>query len=278
MKRNVIIFWGFFVTLACLRVIFSLNAPQPDIGQCLKRVVSGTGTISEEPSRTETGQVLTIEVEQMKSSEVAGITCLSPLTIRAKAKLYPKFKFDDHVSFTGKLNAPINFKSADGRSFDYKGYLAKNDIFYEIKSAVVEAIPVTLETTGVFGWMNMTVDSISGGLYHIRRSFVANLNRTLGEPHSALAAGLVVGEKSALGPQLLEDFRTVGLIHIVVLSGFNITIVADALRRMLSRLPRVWGIVIGGIGMFLSKGLTWRRRKYRSYRTSLGRNCHSGKK
>jgi competence protein ComEC len=94
-------------------------------------------------------------------------------------------------------------------------------------------------------------DNISSGLFFIKRGFVANLERALGEPEAALAAGLVVGEKSALGPQLLEDFRTVGLIHIVVLSGFNITIVADALRRMLSILPRVWGIVIGGIGMIL---------------------------
>ena len=51
--------------------------------------------------------------------------------------------------------------------------------------------------------------------------------------------------------QILNDFRTVGLIHIVVLSGFNITVVADAMRRLLSRLPRVWGIVIGGVGMVL---------------------------
>ena len=60
-----------------------------------------------------------------------------------------------------------------------------------------------------------------------------------------------VGEKSALGKDLLADFRTVGLIHIVVLSGFNITVVADAMRRLLSRLPRVWGIIIGGIGIVL---------------------------
>src|SRR5690606_7295718 len=62
---------------------------------------------------------------------------------------------------------------------------------------------------------------------------------------------LVVGEKSALGKNLLDDFRVVGLIHIVVLSGFNITIVGDAMRRMLSFLPRVWGISVGGIGIML---------------------------
>ena len=80
---------------------------------------------------------------------------------------------------------------------------------------------------------------------------MAHLEYALGEPHAALAAGLVVGEKAALGKQLLDDFRTVGLIHIVVLSGYNITVVGDALRRMLSFLPRVWGIVAGALGIIL---------------------------
>jgi len=75
------------------------------------------------------------------------------------------------------------------------------------------------------------------------------LESSLGEPYAALASGLIVGEKSALGKKLLEDFRKVGLIHIVVLSGYNITIVADAMRRLLVFLPRVWGIFIGGVGM-----------------------------
>lgn len=245
MKKGVIIFWTVLVFFACARVLFSLNTERPDIGQCLKQTLTGVGTITEDPSRTETGQVLVIEVEDMaigaasaQSSMAANIKCPGDLTIRAKAKLYPRFKFGDRVAFIGKLNSPYNFKSDDGRAFDYKGYLAKNDIFYEMKSAEVSKISEN-DTT------------LSGILYSIKRGFVANLSRTLGEPHSALAAGLVVGEKSALGPQLLEDFRIVGLIHIVVLSGFNITIVADALRRMLSPLPRVWGIVIGGIGMLL---------------------------
>jgi competence protein ComEC len=49
--------------------------------------------------------------------------------------------------------------------------------------------------------------------------------------------------------ELIDDFRKSGLIHIVVLSGYNITIVADSIRRMLSFLPRVIGIVLGGLGI-----------------------------
>jgi competence protein ComEC len=73
----------------------------------------------------------------------------------------------------------------------------------------------------------------------------------LGEPHSALAGGLVVGEKASLGNDLIDDFRKAGLIHIVVLSGYNITIIASSIRKILSFLPRNISIILGGIGIIL---------------------------
>jgi competence protein ComEC len=231
MNKRVILFWMVLAGVAGFRVVDSLRSSAPDIGACLKQQVSGSGVISEEPVFNETGQVLIVQAEEP--------SCLSGLSIKMKTKFYPRFQYGDTVIFNGKLSAPFNFKSDTGRSFDYRGYLAKDDIYYEIKSA---STSLAAQSSGF---------SLTATLYKIKRGFVNNLNRTLGEPHAALAAGLVVGEKSSLGKDLLNDFRTVGLIHIVVLSGFNITIVADALRRLLTRLPRVWGIIIGGIGMVL---------------------------
>jgi competence protein ComEC len=43
----------------------------------------------------------------------------------------------------------------------------------------------------------------------------------------------VLGEKQGLGKELLEKFRVAGLSHIVVLSGFNVTILAYASGTML---------------------------------------------
>jgi competence protein ComEC len=233
---------------AAFRVIVSLNVPVPEIGNCSKQEVQGEGVIAADPSFAESGQVLVVDVKHISQKGSVENECPSGITIRMKTKLYPHFHYGDEIIFSGKLSAPFNFKSDTGRAFDYTGYLAKDDIFYEIKSAQVKADINSMNrdtnVTNISQW-------ITSILYKIKRGFVDNLNQTLGEPHSALAAGLVVGEKSALGKDLLNDFRTVGLIHIVVLSGFNITIVADALRRLLTRLPRVWGIVIGGIGMIL---------------------------
>jgi len=252
MKMGVLFFWSVLAVSAIVRIAYSFSVHAPDIGHCLSKKVRGTGIVIREPERKESGQVMVVAVHELylntsvlsehSHASTSSPVCATDLTLRMKTKLHPRFVYGDHVMFTGTISQPFDFQSDTGRVFDYSGYLAKDDIFYEIKSAHVYQ-DTNEETRG-----GRTVSRV---LFYIKRKFVSNLEYVLGEPHAALAAGLVVGEKSALGADLLENFRIVGLIHIVVLSGFNITIVGDALRRALSFLPRVWGICIGGTGIIL---------------------------
>lgn len=242
MRIGVFVFWAMLVIVTMVRVVLSLDVTAPPIGACSGQVVRGIASIVNEPERRESGQVFFIETQEWSAvadtstTSVSQDMCPPGILIRIKVPLYPRLTYGDMISFQGKISEPFNFRSDDGREFDYQGYLAKDDVFYEIKSGTVEYI-----SSGKAGFTST--------LYGFKRSFVTNLERVLGEPHAALASGLLVGEKSALGSTLLENFRTVGLIHIVVLSGYNITIVADVLRRILSFLPRVWGIWAGGAGI-----------------------------
>ena len=239
--RGVFVFWSVLVVVAAVRVMLSLDIAVPDIGRCAGQVVQGLGTIVTEPERRENGQVFVIEAQEWSPvlDLLAGTsTCPAGIFVRIKVPLYPRMTYGDAVSFQGKISKPFNFRSDTGRDFDYEGYLAKDDVFYEIKSGAVE-----YRESGKTG--------LRSTLFAFKRGFVRNLEKVLGEPHSALASGLLVGEKSALGSELIDDFRVAGLIHIVVLSGYNITIVADVLRRLLGFLPRVWGICAGGVGIAL---------------------------
>ncbi len=275
MSKGVYIFWSLFIGAALFRVFTSLQYNAPPISACLKHEVQGFGIVTGEPERKDSGQVFVVDAESIfivnssstkpsaRSSMLAEqnnmVACGGNVSIRVKTKLYPQFSFGEHVSFVGKINKPFNFSSGGGRSFDYKGYLAKDGVFYEMKSAEVEIDTVVYKDSResssqraftVFSIQGIS-DTVSSVLFTLKKGFVSNLEQALGEPHAALASGLVVGEKAALGKDLLDDFRTVGLIHIVVLSGYNITVVGDALRRILSFLPRVWGISVGGIGIAL---------------------------
>ncbi len=243
MRKGPAAFWSVFVAAAIIRIAVSFNHAPPDAASCLRQTVKGTGIVSEDPQRKETGQVFAVAVNEIFNEKEE--LCARGLRIRAKTKPYPRFSYGNSVDFSGKLSRPVNFRSADGRSFDYQGYLAKDDVFYEIKSA-----QIFLATSASSSRPKKSIE-VDSFLFSIKRRFVLNLEKALGEPHAALASCLVVGEKAALGKELLEDFRIVGLIHIIVLSGFNITIVAVAFRRVLSFLPRVWGIVIGAVGIAL---------------------------
>src|SRR3989338_2133472 len=261
MKRGVAIFWSLFIGLAVIRVLFSLQQDAKDIGACDRQLVTGVGTVVQEPERKEGGQILSVLVDELflATTSTGAITasmnspCISSVLIRMKTRLHPRFVFDYRISFSGKVSEPYNFRSDAGRVFDYIGYLAKYNIFYEIKSAKVENLPIGSPAESMENVMSTVRANhyILGALFHLKRRFVSHLEEVLGEPHAALAAGLVVGEKNALGADLLDDFRVVGLIHIVVLSGFNITIVGDAMRRLFSFMSRVWGITVGGIGIGL---------------------------
>lgn len=78
-----------------------------------------------------------------------------------------------------------------------------------------------------------------------------SISSVVPEPHASLLGGLVFGAKRSLGTELLDKFRTAGVIHIVVLSGYNVTIVADAIMRALSFLPQTFSMMFGGAGIIL---------------------------
>lgn len=63
---------------------------------------------------------------------------------------------------------------------------------------------------------------------HIDRS----VRGVLPEPHGALLAAILVGKRSSLPGDLRDDFLASGLIHVVAISGFNITLVALGVRRL----------------------------------------------
>ncbi|GIW68210.1 MAG: hypothetical protein KatS3mg099_158 [Candidatus Parcubacteria bacterium] len=76
------------------------------------------------------------------------------------------------------------------------------------------------------------------------------LGSILPEPLAALASGMLLGGRDALGKELEEAFTRSGLIHLVVLSGYNIAIVAGVLLLAARHLPRALAVllVVAGVG------------------------------
>lgn len=68
----------------------------------------------------------------------------------------------------------------------------------------------------------------------IRDGFTDQVRETIPEPQVSLAAGYLTGQKNALPETLSDQLRTVGLTHVVVASGYNLTILVQFARRLLA--------------------------------------------
>ena len=61
-------------------------------------------------------------------------------------------------------------------------------------------------------------------LYSARTYLEKNIEKSIVEPAASLIKGILLGDKAGLGEDLSEVFRRTGLSHIVVLSGYNISV------------------------------------------------------
>lgn len=76
-----------------------------------------------------------------------------------------------------------------------------------------------------------------------RRNFAAGLQDTLPEPMASFALGLLIGQRTTLDKDLQDDLVTVGLIHIVAVSGYNLTVIIVMVRRLFRRRSRFQSLV-----------------------------------
>lgn len=223
-KKINFLFISSLIIIIFIRSYFVYNKNNSDlINKYSGKVLEISGIISDEPQIKDFSQTFILKNDET--------------SIKIYTDRYTHYDYGDFVKVKGKINSPRNFKSNSGRTFDYINFLLKDGVIFEIKKP-------NITITGSGGG-----NIISKNLFKIKHKFLENIKKVLGEPHAALAGGLVVGERTALGNDLIEDFRKAGLIHIVVLSGYNITIVADSIRRIFSFLPRNIGIGLGGLGI-----------------------------
>lgn len=71
-----------------------------------------------------------------------------------------------------------------------------------------------------------------------RDSFAGGIRESIREPEASLGAGFLLGQKTTLPEKLGNDLRLLGLTHIVVASGYNLTILIRFARRYLEKVSR----------------------------------------
>lgn len=70
---------------------------------------------------------------------------------------------------------------------------------------------------------------------NFRRNFVAGMQTALPEPAASFGLGLVIGQRNTLPYAIAQAFLMVGLTHIIAVSGYNLTILVNAARRLFEK-------------------------------------------
>ncbi|MFA6077201.1 MAG: ComEC/Rec2 family competence protein [Candidatus Paceibacterota bacterium] len=187
--------------------------------------ISLSGIVVDEPDIRENNQKLTIET---KSDALK-------TKILVTVNFGQDFKYGDEIKFSGKLEKPENFTTDQGKNFDYINYLRKDGIHYVMNYVTAEII---LRGNGNF---------IKNTLFSIKEKFLEKMNLAIHGSESLLMGGLILGEKASFSQELRKNFIDTGTIHIVALSGYNITIIAEWIMKLFAFLPKNLGI---GVGIF----------------------------
>lgn len=195
------------------------------------------GIVSDESDKRESGVRLTVSMEEISGGDAVLKDNLPKVII--STNFYPEWRYGDYIEITGVLKKPENFTTESGRQFNYVSYLAKDGIYYEVARPRLKLVE---RGRGNF---------VKEALFSVKKIFLEKVSGVVPEPEVSLLGGLLLGAKESLGKEILDDFRKVGLIHIVVLSGYNITIVAETIMRVFSFLPRTLPIIFGGGSIIL---------------------------
>lgn len=151
----------------------------------------------------------------------------------------------DRVHVTGVLAHPERFDTKTGRVFDYPGYLAARHIVLVLERAQLDHI----EEGGGFRRM----------LSRMRGAYIAGTQAVFPEPHASLAGGIIAGDTRSVGAEVSDQFSRVSLTHMLVLSGYNITVVTVGVLWLFSRFhPAIrLGAASGTVVLFvLAAGLS----------------------
>lgn len=182
--------------------------------------VSVRGHISAEPSIRDTYTQLEVSVEEIVQNDLKH-------EVHGKLVLniphYPEYEYGDLLHISGLLETPPILDD-----FSYKEYLASRGVHSLMRRA---------EVTGLSQRQGSLLLRYTIRLKRAARKVIESI---LPNPDAGLLSGILLGLGHTLPDRLSQAFRTTGLTHIIVISGFNISLVSGAVMLSARRLLHRW--------------------------------------
>jgi competence protein ComEC len=145
----------------------------------------------------------------------------------ANVPRYPAIAYGTRLQLDGRLETP-----PENPAFSYRDYLARQGV----------------HSTMSRPRLTLLAEEQGHPLYHAILAFKeqaqATIDRSLPDPHGPLLSAVLLGARGDLPPALVADFRATGLSHLIVVSGFHVSVLvaslAAAVTPLLGRRQATW--------------------------------------
>jgi competence protein ComEC len=131
---------------------------------------------------------------------------------------YPEYHYGDFLTVRCKLMQPKPFTT-----FAFDKYLARYGVL-----SICQQAKINLNQTNQGNWLMRT-------LYNIRTVLRQRVRLLWPEPAAGLILGIVLGVQDDLFADISANFRTTGTVHILVVSGMHVVIIAQVLTKVFSK-------------------------------------------
>jgi len=154
-------------------------------------------------------------------------------------KISQKFTYGDRIQVNVLLQRPSGKRNPG--QFDYRNYLYNQNIFYIAQISNSDSIRLLKGKGG--NWLIQHV------IIPLRMYCQKSFNKFFEEETTGLLMALILGEKQELDQRVIENFKKVGVVHVLAISGLHVGFIITFIFSLLSLLrlsyhSKIWGLVI----------------------------------
>lgn len=204
------------VAVGALGALRALEPPAPAdhvsrLG--LPRLARVEGRLVEEPTRWPSERTrLTLDIDRIDDEPRSGTVSVTAYG------LTPPLAPGQRVSVEARLDRPLGFRNPG--TFDHAERLRRR--------------AVTVVGTARGERLTTLDDPDPAWSVRLRRRAVGLMSEALPPVSAALLAGLLLGERANLPPEVDATFRRAGVYHVLAVSGFNVALVASTVWALLA--------------------------------------------
>ena len=233
-----------FFALGAARFFSADTLPANDISNFEGKEILISGTIHETPAQkifsnevTQTRFVVDVESVKIRGEEISATGAMILTDYAKPGEVAKSGRIGDKISASGKLKLPTNYKNP-----------GQIDAVTRLKSDGITA-RMSADKSGV------KVEEVEGNLptkflrfvSEIREHYRDTMTAVMSKEDAAAIFAMLFGGYAGLNPELVEEFQTTGIIHILSVSGSHMSFLAAATAYLclLLKIPRAATVAIG---------------------------------